>query len=334
MQPPTYDSTIKSPERLLLEELFQQTNMTDLPAMSANVQELIALTNSHQATAKELTEVILKDFSLTSKILQVANSAYYARGVPVATISRAVTVVGFTVVRELATAIALFENLISNATAKDQLNRLMTKSFLSATQARLIATEKNLNVSGEDAFLCALLYTLGEIVVLAYLPERYQGIIDLVKTGMSLQGAVRKVLNGLTFLEVGREIALYWNFSEQFTETMVAVPPAPQHKFDSDGNLKNLVVFTNLFTGTICRGTNIKKLMEKFGPVLSITKKEAFAFIDRSIEAAEDTSEAIRSGLALLQVQDNINKARKDSGRPAFQKDQSATHENIARTTN
>jgi len=59
----------KSPEeiRQILRQIFRQAKMDDLPAMSAHVQEIIWLTNSNRATAAEITEAILKDYSLTIK---------------------------------------------------------------------------------------------------------------------------------------------------------------------------------------------------------------------------------------------------------------------------
>ncbi len=127
----------KTSEELLLKKLFTQANMTDLPAMSAHVQELISLTSSSEATAADLTAVVMKDYSLSNKILQVANSAYYSRGIPINSIARAVTVIGFTVVRQLALAIALFEELLKASSLKTHLSKLMTKSTLSATLAQL-----------------------------------------------------------------------------------------------------------------------------------------------------------------------------------------------------
>jgi HD-like signal output (HDOD) protein len=89
-------------------------SLTELPAMSTNVQELISLTCSSRSAAAELTKVILKDYSLTNKVLQVVNSAYYSMGRTVNSISRAVSVLGFDAVRDMATAIALFEEFVKS----------------------------------------------------------------------------------------------------------------------------------------------------------------------------------------------------------------------------
>nr|MBF0223771.1 HDOD domain-containing protein [Desulfobulbaceae bacterium] len=110
----------KDPERSeRMSEIFSKLNMSELPAMSHNVQELISLTCSSRSAASELSRVILKDYSLTNKVLQVVNSAYYSIGRPVNSISRAVAILGFDAVRDLATAIALFEEFIKSGVEKD-----------------------------------------------------------------------------------------------------------------------------------------------------------------------------------------------------------------------
>ncbi len=59
-----------------------------------------------------VSNAILKDYSLTNKILRLVNSAYYNRGGgKISTISRAVVMLGINPVRSLATGLMLFEHM-------------------------------------------------------------------------------------------------------------------------------------------------------------------------------------------------------------------------------
>ena len=140
-----------------LAEIFAKINMSELPAMSNHVQELISLVHSSRSAANDLSRVILKDYSLTNKVLQVVNSAYYSLGQSVSSISKAVTILGFDAVRDLATAIAIFEDFIKSGVEKEGVTKLMTRSFLSALHCRDLAGEKKLKVLPEEAFICGLL---------------------------------------------------------------------------------------------------------------------------------------------------------------------------------
>lgn len=200
-----------TPGQKLLKKLFTQMSMTDLPAMSTNVQELISLTNSSQSTASDLTEVILKDFSLTNKILQIANSAYYCRGDAIGSVQRAITIIGFTVVRQLAMTIVLFEELIKNAEMEEHLIKLLTQSFLSGMVAKIHAENTDLHVNPDEAFLCTMLHNLGEIIVVVFLPSLYREFASKVKAGLSLNIAAKQTLNHLSFSEIGSQPAGFYS---------------------------------------------------------------------------------------------------------------------------
>ena len=154
--------------------------MSELPAMSSNVQELISISNNARSAAYDLSKVILKDYSLTNKVLQVVNSAYYSLGRHISSISKAVTIIGFDAVRDLAMAIALFEDFIKSGVEKEEISKLLTRSFLSGLQARELVVAKNLNILPEEAFICALLHHLGKIITCIYLPDIYNQIGDRV----------------------------------------------------------------------------------------------------------------------------------------------------------
>lgn len=293
-----------------LAEIFSRVNMSELPAMSDHVQELISLLNSKNANAQNLSEVILKDASLTTKLLQVVNSAYYSRGVPVTSVTRAITAVGINTLKELAISLALFEDFLKAGVEKDDISKLLTKCFLSATEAKILCRAKKIRVPEEEVFICTLLHELGKIIILVYLPEFYRKIQELVDRGYSDEFAAKTILNNLTFTQVGMEIARFWNFSEKIVLSMSDNPPQPANRFDSQLYLLNVAAFCNRLTWIVCYGNNMEyaELLMHYGPTFSINKQEALALVGRSIEVAEEMSGIIRFGLSKLKLRSLLSK--------------------------
>jgi len=289
-----------------LAEIFTKMNMGELPAMSHNVQELISLTHSSRSAAYELSKVILKDYSLTNKVLQVVNSAYYSLGRPVNSISKAVTILGFDAVRDLATGIALFEDFLKTGVEKEGISKILTRSFLSAIQARDLAVEKNINIVPEEAFICALLHDLGKIIVCIYLPEVYREIEQKVAGGMAEDSATRQVLEDLTFDRIGAEVATFWNLSDKVSASMDPDPAEPKNSYDTLGYLKSIANFSNKLVGYICEEKEIDALVGQYGELLSINKEEALEMVSKSVEASEDISESIRYGLSKLKIRSRL----------------------------
>ncbi|HIJ90782.1 MAG: HDOD domain-containing protein [Desulfobulbaceae bacterium] len=300
-----------------LAEIFAKMNMGELPAMSHNVQELIALTHSSHSAGYELSKVILKDYSLTNKVLQVVNSAYYSLGRPVNSISRAVTIIGFDAIRDLATGIALFEDFVKNGVEKEGISKLLTRSFLSALYARDLAVEKNLNIVPEEAFICALLHNLGKIIVCLYLPEISREIEQHIAGGMSEDAATRQVLEGLTFHQIGVEVATFWNLSDKVCASMEPNPSFPQNTYDTLGFLKNVANFSNKLMECVCDERDIGGLLGQYGDMLSVNREEALERVNKTVDASEDISESIRYGLSKLKMRSRLRGLEEASKEPA-----------------
>jgi len=294
-------------------EIFSKVNMSELPAMSEHVQQLIGVLGNSNATVQEISQVVIKDASLTTKLLQTANSAYYSRGVPITSISRAISALGLSTMKELAVTLALFEDFLKAGVEREEISKLLAKCFLSATQAKNLCRIKGIKLPEEEVFICALLHELGKIIVLVYLPELYRKAQELVDRGYSDEFAAKTVLNDLTFTMVGMEIARFWNFSEKIILSMTDNPPRPTSNLDMQLILLNVAAFCNRQTWIICYGTDLDlaELLLHYGPILNISKEESLKLANKSVDFAEKMSGIIRFGLTRLDIRNKI--ARKGS---------------------
>ena len=292
-----------------LAEIFAKMNLSELPAMSENVQELISLSTSSRSAAYDLSRVVLKDYSLTNKVLQIVNSAYYSLSKPISSISRAVTVLGFDAVREIALGIALFDDFVKSGVEKEPISKLMTQAFLSGLQAREVAVKKNLNVLPEEAFICSLLHRLGRIIVCIYLPNVFKEIENKIAAGKSEESAARSLLGDLTYNEIGKEVAVFWNLSDRVVSSMDPAPTAPVGSYDAEGYLHNLASFSNYFVDNVCNGDDVSTLMEQYGKILSIDAEESIGMLQKNVEASQDVSDSMRYGLAKLDMHSRVQEA-------------------------
>src|SRR4029450_302886 len=125
------------------------------------------------STLNMLTNIILKNVSLTTSVLRVANSIHYnPRGKPILSVSRAVTMMGWDAIKSLASAVLVFEHFRNKS---DKLKELVLLMMLTANHARQIAIRSGLR-GVEEAYLCGLFRNLGELVVACYLPDEYARI--------------------------------------------------------------------------------------------------------------------------------------------------------------
>ena len=149
--------------------LRRMRHKSDFPALSESVSTINKIAASDRESVANLSSSILRDFSLTNKILRLVNSAYFrqAGGGNISTISRAVLVLGFDAVRDIAITVMLFEHL-KNKTNANQLK----EEFLLATLAGILARDIGQRASireVEQVFICAMFHRLGRLLCQFYL---------------------------------------------------------------------------------------------------------------------------------------------------------------------
>ena len=229
----------------------------DLPAFSSHMIEintkLSSLTAINFSSAGDLAKIILKDFSLTSKLLKVVNSAFYANlSGKVTTISKALFLLGVEKVRMMAATLMLFEHL-QNKSQATELKEVPLSSFISGLVA--IDVADNIKLSGkEEAFICAMLYNLGKMLVICYFPEEYEEIKKrMIQTGLDETGASKSIL-GISYNALGMAVSRSWNFPDKIVHSMDSLP---RHIIERPKTeLETLQILSNYSNELIYRFTN------------------------------------------------------------------------------
>ncbi|HCB38085.1 MAG TPA: histidine kinase, partial [Gammaproteobacteria bacterium] len=107
-----------------------------MPALAETVQKLSKLTTEDDSRVSQLTEQILKDPSLTSRVLQISNSVVYkGLGGNIKTITRAIVMLGFTTIRDVSLSMQILDNILKQNPSEHLMTQI-ANSFHAAMQAR------------------------------------------------------------------------------------------------------------------------------------------------------------------------------------------------------
>lgn len=200
----------------------------DFPALSHTISEINHAVGDENSRANRMTEIILRDISLTKKLLRLVNAAHYGTfgSQPISTISRAVVILGFDAVRNAAVALMLFEHLHNHANV-DALRGEAVDSFFRGVLGRLLAASAGVRDS-EEAFISALFRDLGRLMARFHFFEQTERVATLMEEEMlDAQSASHKIL-GASYDELGLAIVKHWNFPPNILHAMSpmsAVPP-------------------------------------------------------------------------------------------------------------
>ncbi|AOE86179.1 HDOD domain-containing protein [Pseudomonas sp. TCU-HL1] len=196
-----------------LQSWIDRLNEAELPALAAVVQDLHQMAQQDKSSVQQLADVLLRDATLTSKVLKVANSVYYNPSQEaIRTISRAIVLIGFENVRLIGLSVSLIDNLLTRG-AREQLPELLARSFHAAVQARNIAGYL-LARSREEVFIAALLHNLGELAFWGCGGEQADELAEaLAQPGVDEERTVREVL-GTSFRQLTLGLVRSWNLGD------------------------------------------------------------------------------------------------------------------------
>jgi len=191
----------------------------DFPALGEAISSINRIAASETQSINALTAVILKDVSLTNKLLRMVNTVCYKRfGGSVSTVSRAVTILGFDAVRNSALSLILFEHL-KNAEQRGELQRLMAGSYFASEIARDLAGHMR-DATPEEGSIAAMFFELGRLLVTFYLFEEAQQIARrALQLGADEDKAAREVI-GITYAGLGTAVAKRWGFPDTLVDAL------------------------------------------------------------------------------------------------------------------
>jgi serine/threonine protein kinase len=213
---------------------------SDFPALSGTIGTINKLLVSERESTSVLCNTILKDFALTNLLLRRVNSAYYSQfDGSISTVSRAIAILGFDGVRNLAVSLMLFEHLHKKANAvalKDE----VISAYFSGMLTRELAHRAGVR-DAEQAFICAMFHRLGKLLVIFYLHDEAEAIAGMVKArGWDEERAAKEVL-GIGYDELGIGVGQAWNFPASILASMKPLQGAPKDRPALPGDRLRLV---------------------------------------------------------------------------------------------
>ncbi len=183
-----------------------------LSAMPQVVMELLEAVENDITGAKKLERIIESDQALSSRVLGLANSAYYGCSQTITTIRRAVVVIGFDELRILAIGSGLSDmlDLVKRGPLCDG-RELWAHCLAVSWLARALAEEVGHEKPGE-VMIAGLLHDVGKLILLSRLEDESEKLADLIKGGLKYYQAEDRL--GLDHAKIGYWLTKKWGLPE------------------------------------------------------------------------------------------------------------------------
>jgi putative nucleotidyltransferase with HDIG domain len=188
-------------------------SIKELPSLPTIVTRLMDVVNSPDTSAEDAAHLIEMDPALTTKMLRLANSAFYGIPRTISSISSAVVILGFNTIRSVALSATMMKIFSPDSKrGSDDYTQFWRHSIVCAMTAKDIAHQQiaTLNIDPESAFCAGILHDIGKLIFMQFLPEEYTRVREYAASHrLSVADAETMVL-GMTHAQIGSILADKW----------------------------------------------------------------------------------------------------------------------------
>lgn len=190
------------------------TVMRNLPPLPEVTRQLMSVLGNEKASANDVAKVLSSDQALAGKVLKLVNSSFYGVPKEVTTISRAVVILGFTGIRNLALGFGSVEALQKMGKGVE-MHDFWGHALANGAACQALVPHINRRVDPEEAFIAGLMHDIGAYVLATAVPDIYGPIIT-ERGGDRLAREAEEI--GLTHAQVGQGLLQYWQLPDPFCD--------------------------------------------------------------------------------------------------------------------
>lgn len=213
---------------------FDMESLPTLPVIAGQIMECM---NDPNSSIQDLANVIMRDQSMSAKILKLVNSAFYGFPKRIGTISHAISILGFETVRGLVLGVSILDTFrIKEFDLLDfWRHSIRTASCMAYLSERLNYPRR------DEAFTVGLMHDVGKLVFMLKAPEQYHQVLS----GEGAQLERETNVFGVNHAQIGARVAQAWNFPDSYVQGIECHHHHPEMPFQNP-SLRNMVYYANL----------------------------------------------------------------------------------------
>jgi HD-like signal output (HDOD) protein len=190
--------------------------LESLPSLPALYMEIISEIQAPNASFKKVGELISRDLSMSAKILQMVNSAFFGLARRIANPQEAVSLIGFDTVKALVLSAKVFSQFEVKQIPRGWLDALWRHSMETSLFARCIGVvEKLPRKSLDEAFTAGILHDLGQLILAQNFPDDYAELMDQRRRGPRPLWEAEIERFGASHAELGAYLIGLWGIGEE-----------------------------------------------------------------------------------------------------------------------
>ena len=197
------------------------SQIESLPSMPAIYTEIVMEMQSDDPAIKKVGEIISKDLSMTAKILQMVNSAFFGLFRKINSPEQAVMMLGMETIKALVLSVKIFSEFNQNNFSWFNIDALFDHSLAVSVYAKTIIKNEDLDQRLiNNSMMAGLLHDLGKLILATNFEKPYRQILaEAQGTGKNLLDLEYETF-GTSHAEVGAYLMGLWRLDNAIIEAI------------------------------------------------------------------------------------------------------------------
>jgi putative nucleotidyltransferase with HDIG domain len=188
-------------------------SVADIATLPEVTVKIIEIVEDSRSTVRDLHEIIKRDPALATKVLKVVNSAFYGLPGQIASVDRAIILLGLSAVKNIAIAASIARlfrggKISSHYTARD----LWRHSVAVGVAGQRIASEVGVVGGLDEVLLAGLIHDLGLMIERQAFPEELMQVADRCAAGEGTFLQLEEEIIGANHQVLGDALTTKWRF--------------------------------------------------------------------------------------------------------------------------
>ncbi|MFA6009715.1 MAG: HDOD domain-containing protein [Desulfobacteraceae bacterium] len=319
----------------------------DFPTFSRQIIEVNQIITTDKSSAKDISQVIMKDFSLTNKLIKLVNTAMYSQFNQngVSSVASAMNIMGSNQIQRTASSLMLFEHMRNNSQNQNLKDTTML-TYMSGLMSKDLARLEGFR-DQEEFQICGMFHKLGENLVAFYFPDKFRLIHEIEKNkGLSKNEAAKKIL-GVDFKTLGTGVAKKWRLPNNIVKSMAFDPSDKVSQGDSEKTITRAERLGRIssFSNALCdiyrnpspeqRDLSIAELLKTFDGMIDLNLKDVEGLVKRASERLKAHASIMNISISQNEILANMDNkpvcddAKSDNSESALQPDIKVPRENV-----